>query len=100
MFRMTELPLFLCLLLTALLLCFAALLWCILQFIAVLLQMYRNLTQQNDANRYTWWLENLYMMLTGTTYTLSDKINSYLSGYFIGIISVKYISILQDYKTF
>ena len=50
-----ELLLFMCLLLSALLLCLTletVPLWCLLLLTTVLLQIYKTLTQQNDANRY------------------------------------------------
>ena len=50
-----ELLLFMCLLLSALLLCLtleAVSLWCLLLLTTVLLQIYKTLTKQNDANRY------------------------------------------------
>ena len=52
---MMELLLFLCLLIFTLLLCLilvATLIVCLLLFTAILLQMYRTLRQQNNANRY------------------------------------------------
>ena len=57
---------FLCLVISALLLCLtmeAAPLWCLLLLTTVLLQMYKTLTQQNDANRYVHMVDNCIYIL-------------------------------------
>ena len=67
LFRMMELLVFLCLLLSPLLLCWmlvAALTVCLL--LAMLLQMYRILIRQNDANRYTQHVYACHMQFTMT----------------------------------
>ena len=64
--------LFLCLrLVTVLLLCLmvvTVLLLCLVVLTAMLLQVYRILTQQNDANRYNRWKKNSYLSGFCTSY--------------------------------
>ena len=66
---MMELLLFLCLLISVLLLCLmlvAALTVCLLLGNVMLLQKYRILIQQNDANRYTQHVYACHMQFTTT----------------------------------